>query len=80
MTKINWKCSKNLHEKQENPDFLERGDSAEVVFTPQQQFFLEDFDSCPGLGRVAVMDSINWSCFERYPMLHTNLTKKQVIF
>ena len=58
MTKINWKCSKKTgNEKQESPDFLERGDSAEVVFSPQQQFFVENFDSCPGLGRVAVMDS-----------------------
>lgn len=58
MTKINWKCSKKTgNEKQESPDFLERGDSAEVVFSPQQQFFVENFDTCPGLGRVAVMDS-----------------------
>ena len=58
MKKINWKISKKTgNEKLENPDFLERGDSAEVVFTPMQHFYLEDFDSCPGLGRVAVMDS-----------------------
>jgi elongation factor 1-alpha len=58
MTKIMWKTSKKTgNEKQEEPAFLERGDNAEVEFAPQQQFYLESFDQCPGLGRVAVMDS-----------------------
>ena len=58
MNKINWKLSKKTgNEKMENPEFLEKGDNAEVVFTPMQHFYLEDFDTCPGLGRVAVMDS-----------------------
>ena len=58
MTHINWKISKKTgNEKQENPPFLEKGDTAEVVFSPQQLIYLEDFDSCPGMGRVAVMDS-----------------------
>lgn len=58
MTKIFWKTSKKTgNEKQEDPAFLERGESGEVEFVPQQQFYLESFDQCPGLGRVAVMDS-----------------------
>jgi translation elongation factor EF-1alpha len=47
---------KTGNEKQENPQFLEMGESAEVVFEPQQPIYLEKFDDCPGLGRVAVMD------------------------
>merc|ERR1711991_946324 len=58
MTKINWKIGKKTgNEKQENPPFLEKGESAEVVFEPQQPIYLEDYESCPGMGRVAVMDS-----------------------
>ena len=58
MTKIIWKMGKKTgNEKQENPGFLERGESAEIEFEPQQPIFIEDFESCQGLGRVAVMDS-----------------------
>ena len=58
MTQILWKMGKKTgNEKQENPQFLERGESAEVEFKPQQLIFIEDFESCQGLGRVAVMDS-----------------------
>mmetsp|Transcript_123217 Transcript_123217/g.299293 ORF Transcript_123217/g.299293 Transcript_123217/m.299293 type:complete len:461 (+) Transcript_123217:15-1397(+) len=58
MTSINWKMGKKTgNEKQENPAFLERGESAEVVFEPTLPIYLESFDSCQGLGRVAVMDS-----------------------
>ena len=46
-------------QKVENPDFLERAESAEVIFEPQQPIYLETFSDCPGLGRVAVMDSNN---------------------
>jgi elongation factor 1-alpha len=57
MTKIMWKTSKKTgNEKLENPPFLEMGESAEIEFTPQQPLYLESFDNCPGLGRVAVMD------------------------
>ena len=28
-------------------------------FVPQQPIYLEKFDDCPGLGRIAVMDSNN---------------------
>ena len=57
MTKILWKMGKKTgNEKQENPQFLEMGETAEVEFEPQQPIYLESFDECPGLGRVAVMD------------------------
>jgi elongation factor 1-alpha len=58
MTTINWKTGKKTgNEKLESPPFLERGEQAEIVFEPQQLFYLEEFDKCAGLGRIAVMDS-----------------------
>jgi len=60
MSKIMWKQSKKTgNEKQDSPQYLERGESAEVEFVPQQAIYLEAFDSCQGLGRIAVMDSNN---------------------
>ncbi len=58
MTKILWKMGKKTgNEKLEDPPFLERGESAEIEFIPQQPIYLEKFDTCQGLGRIAVMDS-----------------------
>ena len=58
MTKILWKMGKKTgNEKLEEPPFLERGESAEIEFIPQQPIYLEKFDTCQGLGRIAVMDS-----------------------
>lgn len=58
MNKIFWKQSKKTgNEKQDSPPYLERGENAEVEFIPQQLIYLEAFDSCQGLGRIAVMDS-----------------------
>jgi len=58
MKEIKWKSGKSTGgEKQENPPFVKAGDAAEVVFEPQQPLYLESFEECPGLGRVAVMDS-----------------------
>jgi elongation factor 1-alpha len=58
MTKINWKMSKKTgNEKVENPAFLEQGEQAEIEFKPNQLIYLESFETCDGLGRVAVMDS-----------------------
>ena len=58
MTSISWKMGKKTGgSKEENPQFLERGDSAEVEFEPSKPFFVETFDVCPGLGRFAAMDS-----------------------
>ena len=58
MKKILWKMGKKTgNEKLENPDFIERGESAEIEFEPQQLIYLESFEQCQGLGRIAVMDS-----------------------
>ena len=58
MTSINWKISKKTgNEKQDSPPFIERGEQAEIVFEPQQLLYLEEFEKCAGLGRIAVMDS-----------------------
>ncbi len=58
MTKINWKISKKTgDQKLDNPEFLERGEQAEIEFAPQQPIYVEQFDKCEGLGRIAVMDS-----------------------
>ena len=58
MTSINWKMGKKTgNEKQDSPPFLERGEQAEIVFEPQQLLYLEEFEKCAGLGRIAVMDS-----------------------
>jgi len=60
MTKIMWKQSKKTaDQKIENPEYLERGETAEIEFSPKQPLYLESFDQCEGLGRVAVMDSNN---------------------
>ena len=40
-----------------NPPFLEAGDAAEIVFEPKQGLYLESYEDCPGIGRIAVMDS-----------------------
>ena len=58
MAKINWKMSKKTgNAQQPEPQFIEKGEQAEVVFEPTQDLYLESFTSCPGLGRIAVMDS-----------------------
>ena len=58
MTKINWKMGKKTGgEKVNSPPFIERGESAEVVFEPTKPFIVEAFDKVPGMGRVAIMDS-----------------------
>jgi elongation factor 1-alpha len=58
MTKIIWRQSKKTGiEKIHNPPNLVQFDNAEVVFEPQAPLFLEPFDQCAALGRLAVMDS-----------------------
>lgn len=58
MTRILWKQSKKTgDEKVENPPHLVQYENAEVVFEPQAPLFLEPFDQCAALGRLAVMDS-----------------------
>merc|ERR1712127_1035055 len=58
MTKILWKQSKKTGgEKVENPPTLTQFENAEVEFEPTQALFLEPFEQCAALGRIAVMDS-----------------------
>ena len=58
MIKINWKMGKKTgNQKFENPEFLERGETAEVIFQPSKPLFIESFEKTPGLGRIAVMNS-----------------------
>merc|ERR1711915_133731 len=56
--KIAWKMTKKTGmEKVENPPHLSQFESAEVEFEPTQPLFLEPFEKCAALGRIAVMDS-----------------------
>jgi len=58
MTKILWKQSKKTGgQKVENPPELSQFESAEVEFEPMQALFVEPFEKCAALGRIAVMDS-----------------------
>jgi elongation factor 1-alpha len=58
MKEILWKSGKKTGgEKLDNPPFLERAEQAEVLFEPLQDIYLESFKTCPGMGRIAVMDS-----------------------
>ena len=60
LTQIKWKSSKKTGNQQlPNPQFIERNDIAECTFTPLQDFYLEPFQKCQGLGRIACMDSNN---------------------
>ena len=58
LVKINWKMGKETgRQKLENPPFLKSGEQAEAVFECKMPFYCEEFKLCPGLGRVAFMDS-----------------------
>merc|ERR1712176_1226370 len=58
MTKILWKQSKKTGgAKVEDPKDLSQFESAEVEFEPTAPLFLEPFEKCAALGRIAVMDS-----------------------
>ena len=48
---------KSGNEKVNDPPFVERGETAEIEFVPKQPLYLDSFGNCPGLGRIAVMDS-----------------------
>jgi len=57
MSAINWKIGKESNgAKQDNPTFLKANEMAEVVFEPLQPFVCAPFDTCEGLGRVALME------------------------
>jgi translation elongation factor EF-1alpha len=43
--------------KVENPPTISQFESAEVEFEPTMPLFLEPFEKCAALGRIAVMDS-----------------------
>jgi len=58
MTKILWKQSKKTGgAKVDNPPALSQFENAEVEFEPTAPLFLEPFEKCAALGRIAVMDS-----------------------
>jgi len=58
MTKILWKMGKKTGgQKVENPPELSQYENAEVEFVPSQPLFVEPFEQCAALGRIAVMDS-----------------------
>ena len=39
--------------------YLKENDAAEVEFEPQQGFCVDDFKSCEGLGRCAILEGTN---------------------
>jgi elongation factor 1-alpha len=54
---------KEIHYKQnkkegkvENPPFVKSGDMAEVTFEPTRFLYIEPFERCEGLGRVAILE------------------------
>merc|ERR1711957_789133 len=58
MTKILWKMGKKTGgQKVDNPPELSQYENAEVEFEPSQPLFVEPFETCAALGRIAVMDS-----------------------
>jgi len=58
MTKILWKMGKKTGgQKVENPPELSQFENAEIEFEPSQPLFVEPFETCAALGRIAVMDS-----------------------
>ena len=59
MGKSTGKDKKGRPLKQEDPSFIEKGDNAEVTYIPKMPIIVEPFEACPGLGRIAVMDSNN---------------------
>jgi elongation factor 1-alpha len=55
---ITWKIGKKTGgAKVENPPELSQYENAEVEFEPSQPLFVEPFETCAALGRIAVMDS-----------------------
>ena len=60
LSKIHWKKGKSTGGIQvENPLLLKSGDQAYVDFEPMKTtpIFLDSYENCPGLGRIAGMDS-----------------------
>merc|ERR1712226_1715278 len=58
MMKILWKRGKSTSNvKVDDPQFIEAGDEAEVVFKPKMPICVDAYDVCKPLGRMAAMDS-----------------------
>jgi elongation factor 1-alpha len=59
MSKIDWKMGKKSTggAKVEDAPYVEKSDMAQVVFTPKGPIVVTPFKDCPGLGRIAIMDS-----------------------
>lgn len=58
LLKINWRKGKKTNkQKIDNPLYVETGDVAEVVFAPKKPLYVESYEKCEGLGRMAAMDS-----------------------
>merc|ERR1739848_918368 len=58
LQQILWKRGKSTGgAKVENPQFIEAGDEAEVIFAPKTPLCVDAYDTCKPLGRMAAMDS-----------------------
>ena len=55
---INFKMGKKSTggQKVEEPEFIEKGDMCELVFKPTRPFVVDDFKTCEGLSRVAMLE------------------------
>ena len=57
---IEWKIGKETGGKKAlAPPFLKANEMAQVRFEPQQDFVVDTFKNCEGLGRVAIMEGAN---------------------
>lgn len=58
LTKINWKMGKKSTggQKVEEPEFIEKGDMCGLEFKPTRPFVVDEFGSCEGLSRVAMLE------------------------
>merc|ERR1711937_882280 len=66
MMKILWKRGKSTSNvKVEDPQFIEAGDEAEVIFKPKMPLCVDAYDVCKPLGRMAAMDSNSLIMLER---------------
>jgi elongation factor 1-alpha len=58
LIKINFKAGKKSTggQKVTDPEFIEKGDMCELEFKPTRPFVVDDFKSCEGLSRVAMLE------------------------
>jgi len=58
LMKINFKAGKKSTggQKVDEPEFIEKGDMCELVFKPTRPFVVDDFKTCEGLSRVAMLE------------------------